>query len=818
MKIFNVCSQYLTTMNKFNTSSKSYPNLAPLKCDTVSFGAIKSKNELDIFQRIFIERKKLDISTFESLDKLNDYISEDVLEITSKEYPARSIALTQERKKQLKEWFEYVTVENEVYTPSMQYFILNDITKELKANNSKLPPRLNKGVLSKTIAEIEENAKISNNTNISFINIYNQNMVESVSSVNNDINIGTQWVTIPSKTHDPENFEENVEKLKKLSHPNWCTSHLNAEPYLRDGDFHVYIENNKPKIGIRFYKDNIWEIQGELNNGKIPIEYYDITKYHIEQGNYNLSEKAANEMQDAKYIKQRADKIKSDLNDAIKKNDTVAIFNYFDIKTQKDANGNLIISHYKQPDKDFDFQFLGINENKLLKDVVKIEGTADFTRSKAVKLPKLETIGGNAKFDGTLFTEIPNLKRIEGSAGFELSKIQSLSKLEYIGKSAYFNNTNIKNLENLVTIKEHGNFENCIDINLSKLKTVEKSLSIKNSNITSLKSLEIIGKNAEFENAKISDLSSLREVKGDVNFKSTEIEELKNLKTIGGNANFDLSKIKNLCNLNSIGGDANFWNSEDIDLRNLESIKGVGNFYISKIKALPKLKTIGGVNFYNSKISNLQSLEAIYGGANFSHTDNLDLSNLKTITGGVNFNSSKISDLSNIVKIDGDADFSNCDINLENLKYITKQAKFNNAKVKLKNLEYIGANAEFKNAIIQDLNKLKIINWSADFSNAQITSLENLELIKGSANFTNTKIGTIPNLKRIEGDANFQNSSITNLDNLSYIKGDADFRNCKIDILPSLTQIDGYADFRSTHNININNLKSIGDCAYLLIV
>ena len=78
------------------------------------------------------------------------------------------------------------------------------------------------------------------------------------------------------KENDPENFEANVEKLKTLSHKNWCTKSFNAEPYLSQGDFHVYLENGEPKLGIRFIGSKIQEIQGEQNNGQIPLKYFDI--------------------------------------------------------------------------------------------------------------------------------------------------------------------------------------------------------------------------------------------------------------------------------------------------------------------------------------------------------------------------------------------------------------------------------------------------------------------------------------------------------------------------------------------------------------
>ena len=61
----------------------------------------------------------------------------------------------------------------------------------------------------------------------------------------------------------------DIDKLKTLSYKTWCTKSFNAEPYLSEGDFHVYLENGQPKLGVRFVDGAVKEIQGVLNNGKI---------------------------------------------------------------------------------------------------------------------------------------------------------------------------------------------------------------------------------------------------------------------------------------------------------------------------------------------------------------------------------------------------------------------------------------------------------------------------------------------------------------------------------------------------------------------
>ena len=53
---------------------------------------------------------------------------------------------------------------------------------------------------------------------------------------------------------------------------------INAQPYLGYGDFHIFIDNGNPKLGVRFEESMIHEIIGEDNNGKIPVEYLDEIK------------------------------------------------------------------------------------------------------------------------------------------------------------------------------------------------------------------------------------------------------------------------------------------------------------------------------------------------------------------------------------------------------------------------------------------------------------------------------------------------------------------------------------------------------------
>ena len=37
----------------------------------------------------------------------------------------------------------------------------------------------------------------------------------------------------------------------------------------------MYLENGNPKLGVRFVGDEVAEIQGQRNNSKIPLKYFD---------------------------------------------------------------------------------------------------------------------------------------------------------------------------------------------------------------------------------------------------------------------------------------------------------------------------------------------------------------------------------------------------------------------------------------------------------------------------------------------------------------------------------------------------------------
>ena len=518
-------------------------NLTPLAYDTVSFGAMRKK-EFEGIDLAVVQKFKAPIEKFNSNTDLQNWAGEKAEAITEKDFGGRSEETKIQRKAMLKEWFNYVFNENDAYKNTTALLILNAITKNLKPDNDNIPPVLNKGVLADCIYKIDKNTKNDPKYRFDLNKMY-QNNLRAAYLYDAETNTGetdTKWVIIPSKNNDYENFEANVEKLKALSYKTWCTKSNNAEPYLAQGDFHVYLENGKPKLGVRFVGDEIEEIQGEKNNGRIPIDYFDIIQNHISENNLRLTDNAKDEIKSAETAKKEIKKIKKDLKESIKNNDVKTIYRYFGINAKEGKTGYLTISEYKQPSKDYTFKDLGIDENKLIEKVKSINGNANFRNSMLTDLSNIKYINGNAFFGHSQVSNLGNLKSIGGHANFRYSTITSLGNLKSIGKDAYFSYSKITGLGNLESIGGNADF--------------------RDSEITSLGNLESIGWNAYFQNSKITSLGNLESIGGSVDFRNSEITSLGNLKSIGGNADFRNSKITSLGNLESIDGEADIRTSK----------------------------------------------------------------------------------------------------------------------------------------------------------------------------------------------------------------------------------------------------------------
>ena len=561
----------------------SYPNLAPLQRDTVTFGAMK-KSKFSGIDRAVVENFKAPIEKFYTNADLQKWSFENALELANKDYGGRKEETKIQRKAMLKEWSDYVLQENDGYTNAMSLLILDAVTKDLKHDNDTIPPVLNKGVLADCIAELDKNTKEVPKYQFNLNKIY-KTKLQSYYLDDTQTRPGetsTKWVKIPSKSHDPEHFDENVEKLKTLSYKTWCTKSFNVEPYLEEGDFHIYLENGQPKVGVRFVNDKIQEIQGEANNGKVPLKYLSTVEEHIKEDDLRLTSNVRSEIQDAKELEKEVIRIKSDLKEAIESNDAARIYEYFGVEVEADKSGLLTISEYRQPLSDITYSDIGIDENKLFERVKTIKGNADFSDSLITDLGNLKLIGGNANFRYSQVIDLGQLKSIGGNVRFSNSQVSNLGNLESIGRDAWFSNSQVRNLGNL--------------------KSIGRDVWFTNSQVRNLGNLKSIGGDADFSASQVIDLGNLKSIGRNAYFGNSQITNLGNLESIGGDAVFEISQVINLGKLKSIGGDAWFRDSEVIELGNLESISGDAYFSDSQVMDLGKLKFVGGEIYYNYQV------------------------------------------------------------------------------------------------------------------------------------------------------------------------------------------------------------------------
>lgn len=623
MKVFsinNFTHQY--NARKETQKYSSYPNLAPLKFDTVSFGAMK-KVQFKGIDRFVVERFKAPIEKFNLANDLQAWAKKSIEVLKSKDFGGRCQETITQRKAMIKEWVDYITEGNSAYTPAIGLLILSAITSDLGEKDDNIPPVLNKGVLADTVSDTEKMLTNNPKAQLNFSKMYKNKLRSFYMEDTKTGETETKWVVIPSKKNDPENFEANVEKLKTLSHKNWCTKSFNAEPYLAEGDFHVYLENGQTKLGVRFEDEEIVEIQGKKNDSTIPVKYLELVKKYNKDNNFILSKDAENQILQAERLKRQINAIKEDLGDSINLNtieDAEKVLNYLGIVVKRnECKDGLIIAEYKQINYDLTFTDLDIDENKFFNYITEINGCADFSDTQVTNLNRLEKIRGNAYFADSQVKSLGNLKIIEGNADFResiittlgnlveigeeadfsYSKIQDLGSLEKIGSCTNFSNSKIINLGNLKVIDDDADFSGSLIEDLGKLEKIEGDACFQFSKLKSLGNLEKIGGNVYFYSTEIDNLGKLNEIKGNAYFKDSKITNLGNLKKIGGKAVFIDSIVTNLGKLKEIGGEADFYKSIVNDLGNLEKIGGEANFRKSKIKNLGKIKKIGKYMFVN---------------------------------------------------------------------------------------------------------------------------------------------------------------------------------------------------------------------------
>ncbi len=382
-----------------------YPNLAPLKQDTICFRGMSQASEYKtVFQYlaadILSKQKKYGVdgsllsanNISKGIDNLfkNDgvytpYTLSNAGKIRWKAYVPQDVRefsvnkINDARKSRLDHWKEFLEnpendekakeypklVSNISKRKPLRFVIWHAVTSELKENNRHIPVPFNAKALAQTVEDFEAIPAISRKVRCSspsFLEMYTHRLRDNLLEEKGLSNNNAVWVKIPSVKHDPKNKEKNISELETLSCRNWCTrsSVDKAEAALEEGDFYIYLERDKknnlwqPLIGMASYKNKIDQIQGIENNNVIPINQLENVKSFIQKEGLKCQSGIIDEGPKAyqqiliceKMAEYRPDFEKS-FEKAVKDEDAYTVFRYLDKSVNHLDNDKLEIGTYK---------------------------------------------------------------------------------------------------------------------------------------------------------------------------------------------------------------------------------------------------------------------------------------------------------------------------------------------------------------------------------------------------------------------------------------------------------------------------------------
>ena len=520
-------------MNSINSCNHTNYNL--------SFSAMKP-NQFKNIDYACVRKFKAPVEKFNNINDFKEWAIKKFNEICSKDLKGKNDETIFQRTMITEEWKTFLL---NLGSASTALIAILSLLKNIKNNNDNLPPIFCKESFDKTLDAIKIELDQNKEYQFNFSSIYKTFLRSHLLGKN----ITNGWIVIPSKTNSPNQFFNNVTLLKLLSNKTWCTKAYMAESHLQNGDFHIFVKNGDAKLCLRFVGDEVLEIQNERNDSKIDFKTFHEVKKYINENNLKLSGKAKIHFDEAEKRYKNFEEIYTQLNKAIKDNDTEKIYTYLGFEPERDENGNLSIREYKQPSEDTSFSDLGINEDKLLEQTNIIRGNAFFSNSKATSLKNIKSIWGDLELCNSNVSSIGELEYVLGDANFNNSEVMTTDKLKEIKGNAYFDKSSITNLLNI--------------------EKIGGSVYL-NSYITSLGKLQYIGRNVNF-NSNNLELGNLEYIGGDV-IIGKGIHSLGNLKIINGDLDIADSKLSELGELECVRGMIYISKNSNIDKELLNNI------------------------------------------------------------------------------------------------------------------------------------------------------------------------------------------------------------------------------------------------------
>lgn len=435
--------------------------------NALSFGALK-KTHFSGIELCCVNQFRAPIEKFNSNEDFNQWANKKINDILNSKKlltpPLKTNPILELKPKRVSEWIDAMCGEDSKYKdkPAYGLIVLKSVFKDLDYSMDLLPSTVDVETLDLTIAQIEEELKLNPKKTFDFDKLYKKNLSKKyIDEEKQKQGIPSDyqkpfWIKIPAQKNAPDEFEENVQRLKAMSSPFWCTKNDHkAKGVLQGfegGDFYICIRADEPKIGMRTKWDGVFDVQGKFNDFYVPYKYYDVIEGKI-------TEIGASITTDSPYSKYRnfakqAQDIWSKIPDAIVKKDYKTIMDYFGYNPTVLEDGSFEVETFRgYPSCLKYFEKYGISEEEFVGLIKKVKGDVFFSSSNLKTPLNIEEVGGNLFVNEGEMTSLGKIKRIGGNLNIYDSKIDDLGELEEIGGSFTPGSAPLKNLGKLKVIK-----------------------------------------------------------------------------------------------------------------------------------------------------------------------------------------------------------------------------------------------------------------------------------------------------------------------------------------------------------------------------
>lgn len=386
----------------------------PQKTKVIS--GLRTKQSITGFEKIVIDKYNPTEQIWRSEAETKKWVQEKYESILNGDYKSRTYEQANEpRQKGLKEWTDFMANEPELKdNPFAKIILAEFITKDLLPENADIPPQLDKALVKEILLSADKNINFSKQYADRLREKAMQNSMAEKVEVNG---VKGTWYTVPQTDKSSADYKTNVDKVKAFSDgTNSCIRTYNAEPYVEKGAMHFFVdENGLTQVCIRETSPgSVYEIQKRQQNATVPIAHIDVIDDYMKRNQLTAQSDCKSKIETAKQAKPQFDKLKTEFSELVKKQDYKAILEKIGITVEENPDGTLILSHYDPEIDEFTLSDLGIKENDLLANVVKIEGDAEFKNSNATTAPRLQEVGGKLDFEDSSLSDVRALKSING--------------------------------------------------------------------------------------------------------------------------------------------------------------------------------------------------------------------------------------------------------------------------------------------------------------------------------------------------------------------------------------------------------------------